>query len=65
MPINCNKKDCHNYNFNYNDLIDRRNTNDYSLDEIIPNNNYNQGDCMNDHSCVIKPNIQNMFPRAN
>ena len=61
-PINCSKKDCHNYNFNYNDLIDKRDTNDYTLDQIIPNNNYNQRDCMNDHSCVINPDQCNMFP---
>ena len=61
-PVNCSQKDCNNYNFNYNDLIDERDSNDYTLDEIIPNKNYNQRDCMNDHSCVIKPDQCNMFP---
>lgn len=62
-PINCLKKDCHNYDFNYQDLIDKPINAQYTPDEIMENKLYNQGDCMNDMSCVIKPNEQNMFPQ--
>ena len=62
-PINCLKKDCHNYDFNYQDLIDKPSNTQYTPDEIMENKLYNQGDCMNDMSCVIKPNKQNMFPQ--
>ena len=62
-PINCFKKDCHNYDFNYQDLIDKPSNNQNTPDEIMDNELYNQGDCMNDLSCVITPNQQNMFPK--
>ena len=35
----------------------------YSYDKIIPLSKYNPRDCVNDKSCIIQPNNQNLFPK--